>query len=560
MAKLSLSSKIPKKRIAVIDKELCTKEECGYLCVKICPVNRSKKECIKLDQDGYPVIDEGLCIGCGLCVPKCPNDAIRIINLDYEFNRTVHSFGVNSFRIYSLPLPKEGAVVGFLGKNGIGKTTILNILSKKLVPNFDKNVQNWEDAYKHMTNIERSFFSNNKKISIKPQNIEIFRNSNITLGQLLSELSLNLPSFDHLLHRRLDQLSGGELQTLLIEIALNQKAQLYYIDEPTNFLDIHQRLKYAIRIREVLEGKDVIIIDHDIAFLDYVADYLYLFVGEEDVFGFSSEIRNTRNGINEYLEGFLKTENYRFREEIRFDDYSETEHSNSVLIEYEDMDIKIGDFSLKVHKGDIRIGEILGILGRNGIGKTTFISKIVNMYDNLRLAYKPQYIIPSDQFVKDLNINNNLIEMFNIRRSIMDRKLNQLSGGQLQKVYIAYTLSKDADIYLLDEPTAYLDIENRIRLIKILRKYASEKQKSILVIDHDIMFMDRLAHRLIVFDGDPGRYGIGSSPMDKIEGMNRFLSILNITMRRDPDSRRPRINKPGSVLDREQRISGKFYS
>lgn len=559
MAKLSFNSKIPKKRIAVIDKELCTREECGYQCVKICPVNRSKKECIKIDEEGYPVIDENLCIGCGLCVPKCPNDAIRIINLDYDFSRTVHSFGVNSFRIYSLPLPKEKAVVGFLGKNGIGKTTILNILSKKLVPNFNSDVKDWQEAYKYMTNVEKAFFMSPVKISIKPQNIEIFRNSGVTVNQLLSQLSLNLPMFNHLLDRRLDQLSGGELQMLLIEIALNQEAKLYYIDEPTNFLDIYQRLRYAIRIREMLEEKDVVVVDHDIAFLDYVADYVYLFVGEEDVFGFSSEIRNTRNGINEYLDGFLKTENYRFREQIKFDDYSETDQPSSVFLKYDGVDIDIGSFRLSVDEGEIKMGEVIGIVGRNGIGKTSFISHIVNTYDTIRLAYKPQYIKPTNQLVKDLNINSNLIEMFNIRRSIMDRRLDELSGGQLQKVYIAYTLSKDADMYVLDEPTAYLDIENRIRLIKILRKYAVEKQRSILVIDHDIMFMDRLAHRLIVFDGEPGRYGNGSSPMDKLEGMNKFLSILNITMRRDPDSRRPRINKPGSVLDREQRSSGRFY-
>lgn len=559
MVKLSFNSKIPKKRIAVIDKELCTREECGYQCVKICPVNRSKKECIKIDEEGYPVIDENLCIGCGLCVPKCPNDAIRIINLDYDFSRTVHSFGVNSFRIYSLPLPKEKAVVGFLGKNGIGKTTILNILSKKLVPNFNSNVKDWQEAYKYMTNVEKAFFMSPVKISIKPQNIEIFRNSGVTVSQLLSQLSLNLPVFNHLLDRRLDQLSGGELQMLLIEIALNQDAKLYYIDEPTNFLDIHQRLRYAIRIREMLEEKDVVVVDHDIAFLDYVADYVYLFVGEEDVFGFSSEIRNTRNGINEYLDGFLKTENYRFREQIKFDDYSETDQPSSVFLKYDCVDIDMGSFRLNVNEGEIKVGEVIGIVGRNGIGKTSFISHLVDTYNNIRLAYKPQYIKPTNQLVKDLNINSNLIEMFNIRRSIMDRRLDELSGGQLQKVYIAYTLSKDADMYVLDEPTAYLDIENRIRLIKILRKYAVEKQKSILVIDHDIMFMDRLAHRLIVFDGEPGRYGNGSSPMDKLEGMNKFLSILNITMRRDPGSRRPRINKPDSVLDREQRSSGRFY-
>lgn len=558
MVKISLSSKIPKKRIAVIDRELCTREECGYQCIKICPVNRSKKECIKIDEDKYPVINEELCIGCGLCVPKCPVDAIRIINVDYDFKRTIHSYGVNSFRIYSLPLPKENSVVGFFGKNGIGKTTIINILSKKIIPNFDKNISSWEEAYNFMSVTERSFFQQNRKTSIKPQNIEAFRNSNITVAELLKALNINL-ELGYIYNRKLNQLSGGELQKLLIEIALAQDGELYYIDEPTNFLDVYERLKYALKIKDKLQGKEVIVVDHDIAFLDYIADYVYLFIGEEDVFGFSSEIRSIRNGINEYLSGFLKTENYRFREEIRFDDYSEGESFNNVIINYSSDKVEVGDFKLNIKAGDIRAGEIIGIVGRNGIGKTTFVKHIINNYSSLSLAYKPQYIEAIDKYVKDLKINSSLIELFNIKKSLMERKLNELSGGQLQKIYIAHILSMDADLYLLDEPTAYLDIENRIRLAKIIRKYANEKQKAIMIIDHDIMFIDRISHRIIVFEGEPGKEGYASEPNDKIDGMNKFLKLLNITMRRDPETKRPRINKPESVLDREQKLSGKFY-
>lgn len=560
MVKISLNSKIPKRRIAVIDRDLCTREECGYQCIKVCPVNRSKKECIKIDEQGYPVISEELCIGCGLCVPKCPVDAIRIINLDFDFNRTVHSYGINSFRVYSLPLPKEESIVGFVGKNGIGKSTVLAILSKRLIPNFDAGIDSWERAYERMTVEEKAFFQRDWKVSIKPQNIEIFRKSNVTVKELLDRMNLSLESFKHLENRMLKDLSGGELQRLLIEISISQKADLYYLDEPTNFLDVFERLRYAIRIRDVLNGKEVIVVDHDLAFLDYTVDYVYLFVGEEDVFGFSSGIRSVRNGINEYLEGYLRAENYRFRDPIRFDDYTESEMSQKTLIQYGEMNIDLGEFKLHVEPGDIRVGEVIGIVGRNGIGKTTFIREMVERLGSLRVAYKPQYIVSDERYVKDLNISSELVEMFQIRRSILERKLNELSGGQLQKVYISYVLSQDADIYLLDEPTAYLDIENRMKLAKLIRKYALEKQRSVMIIDHDIMFIDRISHRIMVFDGEPGIRGYGYSPVERVQGMNRFLSVLGITMRKDPDSKRPRINKPGSVLDREQKTSGIFYS
>ncbi|MEM2379821.1 MAG: ribosome biogenesis/translation initiation ATPase RLI [Candidatus Anstonellales archaeon] len=559
MVKISLNSRIPKKRIAVVDRDLCTREECGYQCIRVCPVNKSKKDCITIDEQGYPVISEELCIGCGICVVKCPFDAIRIVNLDFDFSRTVHSYGVNSFRIYSLPLPKSNSIVGFLGKNGIGKTTIINILAKKMIPNFDQNISDWNTAYTKMTAEERTFFQKDRRVSVKPQNIEQFRTSNVSVGQLLNTLGISLSEWTHLMDRKLSELSGGELQKLLIDIAISQNAELFYIDEPTNFLDVYERLRYALKIREKLEGKDVIVVDHDLAFLDYIADYVYLFVGEEDVFGFSSEIRAVRNGINEYMDGFLKSENYRFREQIRFDDYSESDRPQHKLVDYESMDISVMNFRVHVERGDIKIGEVIGIVGRNGIGKTSFVRELVNRYNNIKLAYKPQYIQPSDLYVKELNINQNLIDMFGIRRSIMERKLKELSGGQLQKVYTAHVLSQQADLYLLDEPTAYLDIENRIRLSKIIRKYATEMGKSVMIVDHDILFLDRVAHRIIVFDGQPGISGIGSSPMDKREGMNRFLSILNISMRRDPDSNRPRINKPNSVLDREQKSTGRFY-
>jgi ATP-binding cassette subfamily E protein 1 len=97
-----------------------------------------------------------------------------------------------------------------------------------------------------------------------------------------------------------------------------------------------------------------------------------------------------------------------------------------------------------------------------------------------------------------------------------------------------------------------------VKLPRVVRSLAQEREAGILVIDHDIYLIDILSEGLVVFSGDPGRYGVAEGPYSMREGMNRFLQTLGITFRRDR-SGRPRINKPGSFLDREQRSSGSYY-
>ncbi|MEM4368914.1 MAG: ribosome biogenesis/translation initiation ATPase RLI, partial [Candidatus Woesearchaeota archaeon] len=86
-----------------------------------------------------------------------------------------------------------------------------------------------------------------------------------------------------------------------------------------------------------------------------------------------------------------------------------------------------------------------------------------------------------------------------------------------------------------------------------------KRECAILVIDHDLMFIDYVSNRLMVFNGNPGISGLAEGPFDMENGMNAFLSSVGITIRRDLESKRPRINKPGSRLDREQKASGKYY-
>jgi ATP-binding cassette subfamily E protein 1 len=87
----------------------------------------------------------------------------------------------------------------------------------------------------------------------------------------------------------------------------------------------------------------------------------------------------------------------------------------------------------------------------------------------------------------------------------------------------------------------------------------TESEKAAFVVDHDIVFIDAIANRLVVFDGESSVKGHASAPLNKRDGMNGFLKVAGVTMRRDKDSNRPRINKPGSQLDTEQRAAGEYF-
>ena len=214
----------------------------------------------------------------------------------------------------------------------------------------------------------------------------------------------------------------------------------------------------------------------------------------------------------------------------------------------------------------------MGILGENGIGKTTFVKILANVIksdkgtvkEDIKVSYKPQYLEPNDSMVRDvlkdaiLNYHKELIDDLNLG-PLLDRKLTEISGGQLQRVAIAECLSKDADLYLLDEPSAYLDVEQRLLISRIIRDMMFKRETSSIIVDHDLLFIDYLSHNLLVFDGEPAVKGYVKGPFKMGEGMNIFLKDLDITFRREPETGRPRANKLESQMDRKQKKEGNYY-
>lgn len=582
-------------RIAVVHRDRCHPKKCGNECIIYCPRVRTGDETVIIGEEGTAVVSEELCVGCGICIKKCPFFAIDIVSLPEELPHPTHRYGVNAFALYGLPIPVKGKVTGLLGPNGIGKSTSVQILSGSLRPNMgelDREVP-WKEILSHYTGTElfeylRMVSEGRVKTATKPQYIDyiprVFRG---TVGELLrttderGQLARYIVAFSlsPLLDRPIDSLSGGELQRVAVCACLSRRADFYFLDEITPFLDIFQRMAAASLIRELAAERPIMIVEHDLAILDLLADTVHIAYGKPAVFGIITHPKGVRVGINQYLEGYLAEENMRFRDyPVVFESRLHGERPElEPLGEIPAMEKRYPDFTLEVGGGEIHRGEVLGIVGPNGIGKTTFARLLAGeerpdrgkMVSALSISYKPQYLkADSDETVEEILrgctdrfdssfFQHEVLEPLALE-AILASPAKTLSGGELQRLAIAVCLSREAELYILDEPSAHLDVEQRVKLPRIIRNLAQEREAGILVIDHDIYLIDIISEGLMVFSGEPGRHGIAEGPFSMREGMNRFLRTLGITFRRDR-SGRPRINKPGSFLDREQRATGAYY-
>lgn len=588
-------------RVAVLDQDLCQPRKCGLECIIYCPVNKTGGECIvQRPDDGKAVISEDLCTGCTICIKKCPFDAIVIVNLAQEIGvDKIHQYGMNSFRLYKIPIPKEGTVTGLVGRNGMGKSTIINLLSGNLKPNFGEFERDlpWDEILQRTTNIElRKHFekiqTKTLRTSIKPQLVYLIpRVFKGTVAELLKKYDernvtqslVNDLGLNNSLHKQLGTLSGGELQRVAVAVAAAKDADYYFFDEPSSFNDIFQRLAVGRVISNLSkEGKSVMIVEHDMSLLDYLSDNVYITYGEPGAYGIVSSLQSTKVGINNFLEGYIPTENIRFRDKAyKFDISSITESvlSTSSIVQYPALEKTLGRFRVNIEGGNIQQGEVIGIVGANALGKTTFMRMLAGMDkpDNgsldtsVKISYKPQYLNQEmDGDVRSLiySVNGGPFEgtlaeehVFSPLglKKLYDKSVKGLSGGELQKVAVSLSLIREADIYALDEPSAFLDIEDRIVIAKFIQRFIKSKGKSALIIDHDIQLIDLVSDRLIIFGGTPGVEGKGTSPISKEMGMNEFLKSLSISFRRDETTGRPRVNKENSRLDRQQKTDGNYY-
>ncbi|MBU1158746.1 MAG: ribosome biogenesis/translation initiation ATPase RLI [Candidatus Thermoplasmatota archaeon] len=585
-------------RIAIILKDRCQPKKCGLECINYCPPVRTGVEAIAIGESGKPYIAENLCVGCGICVHKCPLEAVKIIGLPHELEgELVHQYDKNSFRLYRLPIPREGQVIGLLGPNGIGKTTAISILSGQVVPNLGdyEGGGDWSKVLEKyagtdLNNYFRGLADGKTRTALKPQYVDklpaIHKGSvsdllsKVDESNRLDEVADQL-SISGVLDRDISKLSGGELQRVAIAATLLKDADVYFFDEPSSYLDIYQRLKIAKVIQQLSETKQVMVIEHDLAIIDFLADLVHIMYGSEGAYGVMAHPRAVRTSINVYLEGYLREENIRFREtEIKFERRPpRNDWQTESLVEFTNITKRIKDFRLKVSGGTIRKGEVVGAVGPNATGKTTFVKILAGEIEptsgevmgEVTVSYKPQYIKPEFEGTVRHMLMTNIGKDFDsgffqaevahplTLKYLLDKEVGTLSGGELQRVAIAECLGKQADIYLIDEPSAYLDSAQRMTTSKTIRRVIEKMSKSAVVVDHDVYMIDLISDSLMVFTGEPSVKGVAEGPFAMREGMNRFLKDVDITFRRDQDSSRPRINKKDSRLDREQKSKGEYY-
>jgi len=585
-------------RVAVIDTDLCKPEKCSLECIDVCPINRSDKKCVFLSERIPNVtkstIDESLCIDCGLCVKACPFKAISVVNTPEQLKENpVHRFGRNLFTLFRLPFPLKGEVVGLLGPNGVGKTTALKILCGEIKPNLggDKEVS-VREMIKIFRGTELQIYlelleKGNVRTVVKPQHVDILAEVKGTVAEVLArhdergkmlEIVKKL-QLEKVLDRQMNQLSGGELQRVAVALAANRKADFYFIDEPSSYLDVYQRLQTAKLIRELAKTAAVIVVEHDLATLDFLADRIHVLYGVPGAFGVVSKTYSTRVGINAFLDGYLREDNMRIRKEKI--DFSSSRLATSAKEEtylaWGELSKKLGNFSLLVFPGEVRKGEILGLFGSNALGKTTFAKILAGelkpdtgeIKQTVRISYKPQYIssnfggtaaellstVTKNIYGEDYKAE--ILRPLQVER-LLERPVKKLSGGELQRVAIAMCLSKEADLYLLDEPSAYLDSEQRLEAARMIRKFCELRGCSSMVIDHDLLFLSYLADRAMVFSGVPSITG-NATTTSLQDGFNAFLKEVDVTFRKDPQTGRPRANSPGSQKEMEQKAAGKYF-
>ncbi|XP_032223111.2 ATP-binding cassette sub-family E member 1 [Nematostella vectensis] len=590
-------------RIAIVSTDKCKPKRCRQECKKSCPVVRMGKLCIEVTPEKkLAAISEPLCIGCGICAKKCPFEAITIINLPSNLEKdTTHRYGPNSFKLHRLPIPRPGEVLGLVGTNGIGKSTALKILAGKQKPNLGRHdtPPDWQEILQHFRGSElQNYFTkileDDLKAIIKPQYVDQIpkavkgsvlsilnrKDETDTKGTICEQLDLTA-----VMERNVDELSGGELQRFACAVVCIQSADVYMFDEPSSYLDVKQRLRAATTIRNLLSAdRYIIVVEHDLSVLDYLSDFICCLYGTPGAYGVVTLPFSVREGINIFLDGFVPTENLRFRDTSLVFKVSETADKEEEIkrlrrYAYPSMHKTLKDFQMNIDAGEFTDSEIIVMLGENGTGKTTFIRMLAGKLspDNdeevpmLNVSYKPQKISPKSQGtvrqllhtkIRDSYIHPqfiaDVIKPLQIEQ-IMDQEVLNLSGGELQRVALTICLGKPADVYLIDEPSAYLDSEQRLVAAKVIKRFILHAKKTGFVVEHDFIMATYLADRVIVFEGIPSVKTLANTPQTLLTGMNRFLESLEITFRRDPSNFRPRINKLHSVKDTEQKRSGNYF-
>ena len=585
-------------RVAVLLEERCKPNSNAFAYLQKYAA-MCERECIQVEGNKCKILETA----CPVCLTRakhCPDGAVKIINLPEELDTDLtHSFGENAFRLFRLPSPRQEQIVGILGPNGIGKSTAINLLSGAFRP----NLGDWANTSPEWAEVISTFprgelrdylglvAEGEVNIAVKPQYIDklpkIFEGNVLELLNRVDDRGevdeySKMMGISHIIDRELEELSGGELQRVAICATLLKEADIYFFDEPSSYLDIYERMRMVGVVRQLADkGKRVLVVEHDLAILDVLCDLIHVIYGERSAYGIFTPPRSTRTAINAYLEGFLPEENIRIRDKpIQFlRGRTRGEEIGTPILKWGGIEKKLGDFRLETGEGAVKSAEVVGVVGPNATGKTTLVKIIAGEIDpdegwctmDAKVSYKPQHVRAEfDGTVQEWldselggkwrsgEFHTQVTRALQVDK-MLELQAKKLSGGELQAVSIVICLGKEAELYLFDEPSAHLDANARMGGAKAIRRTMESNEKAAMVIDHDTYFLDIVSDSILAFQGEGGSNGKAVGPLSLRKGMNLFLSDANVTFRRDVESHRPRINKPSSRKDREQKSSGEYF-
>ena len=495
------------------------------------------------------------------------------------------SFGIN-----------EGQKIGFVAKNGTGKTSLLNILSGKDSPDegkvvFRKNLNvaflSQEPNLNPNLSIEETIFSSEKpilkvianyeKALNNPDDTEQYQKAfdamdaaqawdfETTYKQILFKLKLED------LSQKVSNLSGGQKKRLALANALLAQPNLLIMDEPTNHLDLDM-----IEWLEAFFAKENItlfMVTHDRYFLERVCNEiveldqgnLYSYKGNYSYYldkrnarieNFETETVKAKQLYKKELDWMRRQPKARTtKSKSRIDDFHEIksrahqrrkDHEVQLELNMERLGTKVVELhSISKSFGDKIIfdkfdynfirGERIGIIGKNGTGKSTFLNIITNSLhpdtgkvvigETVKFGYYTQQGISIKEGQKVIDVVREFGDYIPLKkgrqisaqqlleRFLFDRKkqydfVEKLSGGERKRLYLCTVLIKNPNFLILDEPTNDLDIVT----LNVLESFLLDFPGCLIVVSHDRYFMDKIVDHLFVFRGNgiiedfPGNY------------------------------------------------------